>query len=160
MASDIPEIMDYVAQKSDGRGYFTIKAEPGTREADLTGVTVDSLDILVNTNDADLSNYSFKLDNPQSNEAQTTLNLVVKETSTGLYAYIIKYRTDANYLANHPEGLDWTNYTGDIIVYKTDGTFLSKQSFENATQTVWEGRDPCQNNGGGGGSFSSWAGRR
>ena len=79
MASDIPEIMDYVAQKSDGRGYFTIKAEPGTREADLTGVTVDSLDILVNTNDADLSNYSFKLDNPQSNEAQTTLNLVVKE---------------------------------------------------------------------------------
>ena len=129
-ASEIPSVMAFISKTTNGSGRFSLKAIPGTREADLNNITIDSLDILVNTSDEDLSNYSFKIA-PQQPIENATLNLVVKETSTGVYGYIIKYRVDPIWAATQVEGLDWSDYTGDIIFYRTDGTYVAKQTFAN-----------------------------
>jgi len=153
-ANDIPEIMGFVSRKADAQGYFTIKAEPGTREADLTGVTVDSLDILVNTNDADLSNYSFKMEPDEGIIEGVALNLVVKETSTGLYGYIVKYRPDAAWLDSQVDILDWNDFTGDILFYRLDGTYAGKETFVSnsaTTRELVECPDDTNSGGGGGG---------
>ena len=151
-ASDIPEIMDFVAQKADARGLFTIQAIPGTREADLTGVSVDSLDILVNTNDADLSNYSFKMEQQEENLDNSFLNLVIKETSFDVYGYIVKYRPDPVWLSTQSEVLDFNNYTGDILLYQLDGTFVTRHTFTDSMITNRETVDPCENNQNNGGN--------
>ncbi len=60
-AADIPEIMQFVNEQTNGRLTYQLKGTPGTREPDLTVGQVQTANILQVTNPYNLSNYTFAM---------------------------------------------------------------------------------------------------
>jgi len=149
--NEIPHVLDFISNQTNGTFSYTLKGKAGTREPDLTIGNVVSQSIIVTTNQSDLSNYSFKMDKADPDGEESWLNLVVKETTFGMYSYIMKYRPSIDWMTDQ----DWSSFSGDIVFYLDDGTYVSRQGFENGTITSREVIDPCDdnntNNGDGGG---------
>lgn len=157
-AKEIPKVMEYLIQKNHGSLTFSLQGAPDTREPDLTVGEINTNDILQLT-DGSLSNYTFKMDKTQPDGELSFLNLVVKETSDGTYSYIMKIRPDYTWLMQNGGILDLINYTGDIVLYTTNGIYVHKTTFSNGEPISWDTRDPCPpETSGGGGSESEGGG--
>jgi len=149
--NEIPHVLDFISNQTNGTFSYTLTGKAGTREPDLTIGNVVSQSIIVTTNQSNLANYSFKMDKADPDGEESWLNLVVKETTFGMYSYIMKYRPSIDWMTDQ----DWSSFSGDIVFYLNDGTYVSRQGFENGTITSREVIDPCDdnntNNGDGGG---------
>ncbi len=157
-ATDIPEIMQFVNEQTNGRLTYQLKGVPGTREPDLTVGQVQTANILQVTNPYNLSNYTFAMTKTEPDGELSFLNLVVKETATGVYSYIMKIRPDVNWFNNQTgTEMNMLDYTGDIVLYTAEGIYVHKTTFSTGQPVSYETRDPCPNEGnnppsGGGGS--------
>ncbi len=149
-AADIPEIMQFVNEQTNGRLTYQLKGVPGTREPDLTVGQVQTANILQVTNPYNLSNYTFAMTKTEPDGELSFLNLVVKETATGVYSYIMKIRPDVNWFNNQTgTEMNMVDYTGDIILYTSEGIYVHKTTFSAGQPVSYETRDPCPNEGGG-----------
>jgi len=146
-AADIPDIMDFVRQQSNGDLTLNLQGRPGTREPDLTDVEVITSNILAMTNEAEMTNYSFNMDATEANDGDV-VNFVVKENSDGVYGYIIRYRPTEDWLVTS----DWSQFSGDMLFYESDGTYVAMQTLENGAPTTRDLVFPCEGGGSTGGS--------
>ena len=159
--ADIPEVMDFISEQTGGTMRYTLKGMPGTREPDLVLGEIDTATILENTNPYDLSNYTFKMQKGAPDGEVSFLNLVVKQTSTGMYSYIMKIRPDVNWLGTQSGSvMNMADYTGDIILYNAQGFYVHKTTFSGGQPQSAETRHPCEENnttstGGGGGGTTT-----
>ncbi len=71
------------------------------------------------------------------------LSLVVKETSTGVYSYIMKTRPDTEWISTQTGQMNMGNYTGDIILYTAEGVYVHKTTFNAGVAVTSEDRHPC-----------------
>jgi len=161
-ASDIPEVMHFVYQHTNDDLSFTVinSTFAKSTEPDLTIGTILTDNIIEITNDFDKSNYTFKVAKDSTDTEVSVLNFIVKETSWGMYGYIIKFRTTIEWILSNPK-FHLDSFTGDIIIYNLGGKYIAKHTYLDGLITNKDLVDPCPPDGdgspdtGGGGTDGS-----
>ncbi|WP_299212896.1 hypothetical protein [uncultured Dokdonia sp.] len=160
---EIPDVMDYLSTKGDSRGHFTIsKSNTNNRsnEPDLVIGTLQTREIIQITDQYDRKNYTFLLTSIESNDStvKSIFNLIIKESSTGFFSYIMEYRPDANWNPDYRDPEYFFTFTGESIYYNIEGSYLAKESLSDGEVINAEIKSNCPNpdsdsgNGGGGGA--------
>lgn len=100
-------------------------------------------EILQVTDQYDRSNYTFLLTSIESTNTsvKSTFNLIVKESDTKFFSYIMEYRPNENWTYNSLE--NFSTFTGEILYYDTDGKYLAKETLSNGTVITAETRNSC-----------------
>ncbi|MFC4636667.1 hypothetical protein ACFO3O_22370, partial [Dokdonia ponticola] len=86
---------------------------------------------------------------------KSTFNLVVQESSSGLFSYIVEYRPDEDWIPNYRDTQDFSTYSGGIIHYSITGRYIAKLNLIDGVAINGETRSPCSDDGepsGGGGN--------
>lgn len=148
---EIPEIMEFVFIKTDKDGYFQIsRSNTGLRsnEPDLILGELETREILQVTNQYNRSNYTFLLTSIESTDqtVKSTFNLIIKESSMGLYSYIMEYRPDENWTYDYRNRETFSSFTGEIFYYDIEGKYLAKETLSNGAVTSAETRNNCDDN--------------
>lgn len=157
---EIPKIMNYLTTKGDRKGQFTItKQNNDTRsnEPDLVIGALQTQEILKVTDQYDRSNYTFLLTSIESTDStvKSTFNLIVKESSNGLFSYIMEYRPDENWNPDYRDSNYMTTFTGEIIFYTIDGVYIAKSNLIGGVSTSVETRNSCPDDDTGNGNGES-----
>jgi len=103
---------------------------------------------ILTTNDG-VSSYTFAMKSLASNNELSIDNLVITENSDGtLSSQIIRYKPSEKWLQNrNSKGLNWDNYSGEIMIYddwgklKAVGEFLNGEATRKTTNKEMAGRD-------------------
>ncbi|MFC4636699.1 hypothetical protein ACFO3O_22570, partial [Dokdonia ponticola] len=112
--NDIPRVAAYLSTLGDHRGHFTIDKSVGGRnrssEPDLMIGTLQTSEIIQVTDQYDQKNHTFLLTSIESTNitVKSTFNLVVQESSSGLFSYIVEYRPDEDWIPNYRDTQDFS----------------------------------------------------
>lgn len=166
-ASKIPTIMNFITNKVSKN--LKIEIDDSLRkdithtkssEDDITVGEIITNNIKTITDSSQKTNYSFKITKEEPT-ALYFLNLIVKETNNGDYAYIVKYEyTDSNWVFN---GYNFDTFIGKKVFYSPTGKYLAKFDINNGVISNKNFGSPCpdddgdssNNNSNGGTSNSS-----
>src|SRR5699024_3831238 len=98
-------------------------------------VIQDQVGVLT-TNDG-LSSYTLGMKNLKSNNELSIDNLVITENSDGtLSSQILRYKPSEKWLQNrNSKGLNWDNYSGEIMIYDGRGKLKAVGEFLNGDAT-------------------------
>ncbi|MFC4636700.1 hypothetical protein ACFO3O_22575, partial [Dokdonia ponticola] len=111
---EIPKVAAYLSTLGDHRGHFTIEKSVGGRnrssEPDLMIGTLQTSEIIQVTDQYDQKNHTFLLTSIESTNTtvKSTFNLVVQESSSGLFSYIVEYRPDEDWIPNYRDTQDFS----------------------------------------------------
>lgn len=157
---EIPEIMDFLATKGNSRGQFTItKLNNDTRsnEPDLVIGVLQTKEIIEVIDQYDRKNYTFLLTSIEGTDptVQSTFNLIVKESSEGLFSYIMEYRPDANWTPDYLDKNYLSTFIGDVVYYTIDGIYIAKANLVDGVSISAETRNSCPDDGNGNGNGES-----
>ena len=147
-ADDIPDIMGYVNNLPQNRdGKFSIFKDSGdtrSSEPDLVLGALQTNEVIQSTNAYSRRNHTFLLNTLQttSNDSTSIFNLIVKETSSGIYSYIIENRMATQWYRNQRLNIR-NGYSGLNIFYSSEGIYAGKTTFHNGTLTDLQERNPC-----------------
>ncbi len=147
--NDIPFIIDFIKSKSNDNLEFIIKdnSSPDAMMRDdtdnliLTTVLTDYVNQV--TNDDDVSNYTFDMEEISDQDGYFFLNLVVKEYNDSYYISIIKYVPDPLWLASNTKSQDFSSYTGSMYFYDEQGIYLANMTFNDGDSTDFGYDPPC-----------------
>lgn len=157
----IPEIMEYLNSVTPSSGRFTIQSEhQGTRsvepDLELGEMELDEIQIVINSvND---KNYTFLLKSLH-NRTETTVsvfNLILRETETANFPYILEYRMERSYFNSRRSKSNVENYDGKVIYYDIDGHYSASLDISDGDLISYNFRSPCpgedSDSGGNGGN--------
>ncbi len=145
-ADDIPHILDYLTQRTDGTMRYGITENNITplnhsSRTDTSFGTVNTDQVVEVTNETN-TKYTFGVDTPDENGEY--INLVVVEDTSGLQDYVIKYIPDPDWLLTQRGAFDMSTYTGEVKVYDFNGTLVSEITMAQGTSTyVSRAPVPC-----------------
>ncbi|MFC4636369.1 hypothetical protein ACFO3O_20855 [Dokdonia ponticola] len=158
---EIPKVAEYLSTLGDHRGHFTIEKSVGgsnrSSEPDLVIGTLQTSEIIQVTDQYNQKNHTFLLTSIENTNTtvKSTFNLVVQESSSGLFSYITEYRPDEDWIPNYRDSQDFSTFSGEIIHYSITGRYIAKLSLMNGIAINGETRSPCSDDGepsGGGGN--------
>lgn len=159
-SKEIPEVMEYVQSITPKTGKFAVQSENnGVRssEPDLVLGELQLDEINTVTDENAKTNYTFRLKTIDTNYEGfvSHFNLVIKETTSGLYSYIVEYRMMDYWYSTQRRGIDLNNYNGHFVYYQSNGTYFGKVDFIDGAiidvqQKICD--NPPDNDTGGGGN--------
>lgn len=163
---DVPNIISFVKNQSNEELEFSLglKNSANRSHENLTIGSIQTDEIKQITNDANRSNYTFKVDKQNSTDELSFINYTVKESPDGFYSYFLEYVPDVNWLKTTTNPNDLSNFTGEIRAYDRNGYYVGKNTFSNGTRVEQTYRNPCDDgssgsgSGGGGGGSGSGSG--
>lgn len=151
--------MEYVQSITPKTGKFAVQSENnGVRSSEpdlvLGELQIDEINTVTDENAK--TNYTFRLKTIDTNYDGfvSHFNLVIKETTSGLYSYIVEYRTIDYWYSAQRRGIDLNNYNGHFVYYQSNGTYFGKVDFiDGAIIDVQQKScdNPPDNDTGGGG---------
>ncbi len=146
-ASEIPLIMNFITSKVSKN--LKIEIDDSLRkdiihtkssEDDIIVGEITTQNIKTVTDDSQKTNYSFKI-TKEIPTAPYFLNLIVKESNNGDYAYIVKYEyANSNWTFN---GHNLNTFVGKKIFYSPTGKYLAKFDIDNGVISNKSFGSPC-----------------
>ncbi|MFC4633487.1 hypothetical protein ACFO3O_06190 [Dokdonia ponticola] len=150
---EIPKVAEYLSTLGDQRGHFTIEksiySNYRLNEPDLVIGTLQTREIIEVTDQYDQKNHTFLLSSIGSanTTVKSTFNLIVQESLSGLFSYIVEYRPDENWIPNYRDLQDFSTYSGEIIHYSITGRYIAKLNLIDGVAINGETRSPCSDDG-------------
>ncbi|MFC4633485.1 hypothetical protein ACFO3O_06180 [Dokdonia ponticola] len=150
---EIPKVADYLSTLGDHRGHFTIEksiiANNRSNEPNLVIGTLQTSEIIQVTDQYDRKNHTFLLTSIENTDTTvtSTFNLIVQESSSGLFSYIVEYRPDEGWIPNYRDTQDFSTFSGEIIHYSIAGRYIAKLSLIDGVTISGETRSPCSDDG-------------
>lgn len=159
---EIPDIINFVRNQSNDEMKFSLglKNRDSRTQENLIIGSIQTDKIKQITNDANRSNYTFKVDKESVSNELSFINYTIKESPNGFYSYFLEYVPNMKWLKTTATPNDLSTFTGEIRAYDRNGYYIGKNTFSNGIRVEQTYRNPCDNgstgssSGGGGGDGS------
>ncbi len=148
-----PEILNYISSNTtkgleisiNNTTRFNYIASRG--EDDITLLSIDTSAVVQNTNENNISNYSFIAKAETNNQSEfkfTTYNYIVSQYGTSFYSFIIEKEYDINWIKDQePGNFNHSTFTGALRVFTMQGLFVQEIVYNNGIVSESRSSDPC-----------------
>jgi len=157
---EIPEISSYIETLGNGRKQLEVltpSRDSRSTEPDLVIGEIQTSEIIAVTNQVDKTNYTFLLRSIEGvqHTVSSTFNLVINESSRGVFSYIMEYRPALEWHNSYLRPQDMSTFTGDILYYRINGQYVGKVGMQQGDSVSVENRNPCDNQDGNSNDFGT-----
>ena len=154
--NEVPNVAQYLQNNIARNFKVSLKVSEifNTREPDVS-ITIKTDEIKQVTDNNEISNYSFAAKYEETNQETSIINFVVSEKyDSSMYSYIIIYKPNIIWFEANNRILNMNDYTGEIIYFNYDGSYVGKTFLLNGLIINSATRGPCDDDGNGTGGGS------